>query len=101
VAREIILIPEAVTDINHAYWWYEEQRRGLGEDFLICIETALDQVRNHPKNYPMRFDAFRRVLVRRFPYAIYFEHDESRVTVHYVFHCSQHPDKLARRLKKH
>jgi len=30
---ELILAPEAVTDLADAYSWYEERKTGLGEDF--------------------------------------------------------------------
>ena len=98
--REVILIPEALRDLHEAYLWYEEQRTGLGDDFLGCFEAALNEALKRPKLYPVRFDTFRRVLVRRFPYAIYFEHDEKTVFVHYEFHCSQHPARLSERLKE-
>ena len=30
--------PEAEADIQDAYKWYESQRKGLGESFILCIE---------------------------------------------------------------
>jgi plasmid stabilization system protein ParE len=99
VRRAIILLPEAVTDVADAYDWYELECPGLGEEFLKCLEDAYDLVAENPQHYPVRFDAFRRILVRRFPYAVYFEFDDKSVVIHYVFHCAQAPDKLSRRLK--
>ncbi len=99
VSRKIILVPEVILEVHQAYCWYEEQDRGLGEEFLRCLEAAYSRICEHPKNYPIRFDNFRRILIRRFPYAVYFEHDDKTVLIHYVFHCSQDPRKLGGRLK--
>ncbi len=31
----------AVADIELAFIWYEKQRRGLGFDFIDCVEAGL------------------------------------------------------------
>ena len=97
--REIILLPEAESDVNEAYWWYEDKSVGLGEEFLRCLEAGFAGISENPHHYPVRFDTFRRILLRRFPYAVYFEDTETTVTIYYVFHGSLNPEKLKQRLK--
>jgi toxin ParE1/3/4 len=99
VLSTVILLPEAVTDVANGFDWYEDQEPGVGEEFLRCLDRTYALIAAHPLHYPVRFDSFRRILVRRFPYAVYFEHAEQTVFVHYVFHCAQDPEKLVRRLK--
>jgi plasmid stabilization system protein ParE len=41
---------------------------------------------------------YRRGLVRRFPYAVFYEYAEGKVIVYCVFHTSQDPEKWRRRL---
>ena len=41
---------------------------------------------------------YRRGLVRRFPYAVFYEHAEGTVTIYGVFHASRDPDKWRQRL---
>lgn len=96
--REIILLPKARDDINTAYWWYENQDRGLGDEFLRSLDAAFTRIASSPLLYPLRIDRFRRILIRRFPYAVYYEHDDTAVTVYLVFHCAQDPDTLRERL---
>lgn len=48
--RQIILAPEAVLDIHDAYHWYEEQDRGLGDEFLRCLESAFGLIFKNPVN---------------------------------------------------
>jgi hypothetical protein len=34
------LSEEAELDIYEGYFWYESQRKGLGEEFLDCLDQA-------------------------------------------------------------
>jgi len=43
-------------------------------------------------------DHYRRGLMRRFPYAVFYEHAENTVTVYGVLHTARDPDKWRRRL---
>jgi hypothetical protein len=40
MAHSLVLVPEAETDILDAYRWYEERRRGLGDEFVSCATLA-------------------------------------------------------------
>ena len=98
MSRSLIFLPEAELDVNDAYWWYEEKDQGLGDDFLRSLEQAYSRITTHPQQFPLRFDDVRRILIRRFPYAVYFYYDEFNVYVTYVFHTAQDPDKLQGRI---
>ena len=95
-----ILLPEAKADVADAYLWYEEQSLGLGMEFLRCVETALASIQRTPLIYPLVHESYRRALVRRFPFVIFFEIEDSRgrCVVFAVFHCSQDPAKWRGRL---
>ena len=95
-----ILVPEAKADVADAYLWYEDQSLGLGMEFLRCVEAALLSIQRTPLIYPMVHETYRRALIRRFPFAIFFEIDDSedRCIVYSVFHCSQDPEKWRGRL---
>lgn len=49
--------------------------------------------------YEFAHETYRRALVRRFPYAIFYEYFENVTTIYAVFHCSQDPKKWRDRLK--
>jgi hypothetical protein len=38
----------AVKNTNDAYWWYEEKKIGLGEEFLEEISLAYQRISAHP-----------------------------------------------------
>ena len=98
MAAELIIAPEAIEDLVQAYDWYESQRVGLGEEFLGCVDASIESIRRFPDMYAIAFETYRRALVRRFPFAIFYEHSESVVTIYCVFHTSRDPNKWQRRL---
>jgi plasmid stabilization system protein ParE len=96
--ERVIYTPEAEQDVAEAYNWYEAREPGLGEDFLRCVEACVLGIQRHPCLYPIAVDEFRRSLVRRFPFEIFYEPSEHCITIYSVFHCSQDPQKWRFRL---
>ncbi len=81
----------ARAEIEEAYQWYEDQRIGLGEDFLLCLEEAVEKVVRDPELYPVVHKNIRRAMVRRFPYGIYCFCEEWKLVVIAVFHGKRAP----------
>ena len=82
---KLVFLTEAGQDIVEAYSWYESQASGLGMDFIRCLEVAILSVERYPLIYPVVHENYRRALVRRFPYAIFFEHDAELIVIYSVF----------------
>jgi plasmid stabilization system protein ParE len=98
MAAELTLAPEAQDDIDEAYAWYEGRRVGLGEEFLGAVDACIQAICRTPEMHAKVHEDYRRGLVRRFPYAIFYEYAGGTVTVYSVFHTSQNPDKWRKRL---
>jgi len=75
-----------------AYRWYEEQRAGLGSDFLLCVEEGLAKIRRGPEAYPVVHRDVRRMLIRRFPYGIFYVVEPTLIVVVAVFHERREPE---------
>ena len=77
-----VIRPAAAGDIEAAFLWYEQQRAGLGEEFLAAVRSALDDISSHPAKYPVIHRETRRVLLPRFPYQLFYRvYDEAIVVV--------------------
>ncbi len=98
MAVELIVSPEAESDISEAYGWYERQRPGLGEDFLRRVDACVQAVWRSPEIYPSVKGGYRRALVRKFPFTVFFLADANAVTIYCIFHTSRDPDKWRQRL---
>ncbi|MEX0703015.1 MAG: type II toxin-antitoxin system RelE/ParE family toxin [Planctomycetales bacterium] len=98
MAAELVIAPEAEEDLVAAYVWYEQRRVGLGEEFLSCLNARIQQIVRMPELYAKVHEDYRRGLVRRFPYAVFYEYADGIVTVYCVFHTSRDPEKWRERL---
>lgn len=97
--ERIVYAPEAAEDVAEAYAWYESREPGLGEDFLRALAACIATLQRHPLLYPEAVDEFRRALLRRFPYEIFYEATTNIIVIYSVFHCSQDPQKWRQRLE--
>lgn len=98
-AARLRVAPEAEHDVAEAYAWYEGRRFGLGEEFLSCVDACLEAIRRTPEMSGTVHEHYRRALVRRFPYATFYEFVEGLVTVYGVFHTSRDPNKWRLRIQ--
>ncbi|MBI2917712.1 MAG: type II toxin-antitoxin system RelE/ParE family toxin [Chloroflexi bacterium] len=98
MAADIIIAPEAEQDVTEAYAWYEGRRVGLGEEFLGCVDACIEAIRRMPETHAVAYENYHRALVRRFPYAVFYEYEGGVVTVYCVFHMSRDPAKWRQRL---
>lgn len=95
---ELIITSEAEQDVAEAYAWYENQRPGLGEEFLRCVDACVQAMCRTPEMNTTVYESYRRGLVRRFPYAVFYEYENQTVIVYAVFHAARDPEKWRMRL---
>ena len=87
----LIVRPEAEEEIREAYLWYEKQRAGLGDDFLLRIEAALESLLHDPFIHGYIYKQIRRKLARRFPYGVFFKVENEQIAVLAVLHAKRNP----------
>ncbi len=88
---QVVLRSAARDDVIGAWEWYDAQRRGLGGDFLSCVDAALAAIAREPSLATDVGDGIRRVLIRRFPYGIFFLMEDGRVVVLGILHQRRNP----------
>lgn len=92
--RVLYFLPEVEDDAVAAYAWYEEKTRGLGDEFLRTFYACANEVLRNPMSSPKVYHEFRRRLLRRFPYAVYFMVKDNDVVVFGLFHCARDPQTI-------
>lgn len=91
-------LPELEEDTLNGYRWYEEKTIGLGEEFLRIFYVLSNKIQRNPLVYQTVYKDFRRCLLRRFPYAIYYRIDKDKIIVYGLFHCARNPKNLKKNL---
>ncbi len=77
--------------------WYEQQRPGLGTEFAAACRSALAVIRDRPQVFRLVHGDVRRVLLRRFPYAIFYRYREAELLVVAVMHERRDPRRWQER----
>jgi plasmid stabilization system protein ParE len=98
MAARLTVAPEAALDIDEAYDWYELRRAGLGEDFLSAVDACIQAICREPEMCEKVHEDYRRGLVRRFPYAVFYDFSDGCITVYSVLHTARDPRKWRERL---
>jgi hypothetical protein len=91
---QLSFLPEVEEDAYAGYVWYETKSAGLGEDFLRMFYAMAGEISRNPLLYPIIYSEFRRSLLRRFPYAIYFTISDKTIIVIGLFHCARNPQVI-------
>jgi plasmid stabilization system protein ParE len=95
--KRLRLTPEAELDLDEAHLWYHRQAPGLAADFLAAVNTCLASIQRHPEAYALVDPTMRRALLRRFPYAVFYEIEPVEIVVYAVFHGARDPRAWRRR----
>ena len=93
----LVVRPLAAGGIDEAFAWYEDRSVGLGLDFLRAVDESLAILTSAPLRFPVVHRGVRRVLIRRFPYALFYVVEEDRVIVLACSHTRRHPSAWRRR----
>ena len=81
-----------------AIQWYEEQSRGLGGEYLRAVEIGIASAGRHPLLYVKVYKSVRRVILRRFPFALFFVIKDDSVIILACLHGRRQPDRFKSRL---
>lgn len=92
--RWLLLVrSEAEQDLVVARNSYDRKRAGLGDEFLGEVAAAMRQLAHNPEHDRLYHRNFRRVLLRRFPYKIFYQILGERIVVFRVLHSKQEHER--------
>jgi toxin ParE1/3/4 len=85
------LLPEAKTEFDDGADWYEQQRAGLGVDFIARVREVLNRIAANPQLHATVYGDVRKAVVTQFPYVVLYREDGGEVIVIAVFHTARDP----------
>jgi toxin ParE1/3/4 len=94
---DLIIRPEAEQDLRGAFGWYEDRVSGLGREFLCCVDAAIAQINRAPATHPVIYQDIRRILIRRFPFGIFYIVTGQKIIVLAVLHARRDPSLWQKR----
>jgi len=90
---KLVIRQRATNDTQDAYQWYEEQKIGLGDLFIQEIRDSYAKLETHPVAYHKVEYEFRQFNMKKFPYVIVYDIDDTNklVIVYTIFHNKRNP----------
>ena len=92
MARELKFDPDFKNDTKDAALYYEDQKPGLGGEFLIALSDGIKRLTETPLRWRPIRGKYRRCNVKKFPYVIIFSVTEKEIYIAALMHKRRHPD---------
>ena len=94
----LIVEPAAEQDLHQAYRWYQKQRKGLGDEFLLEFDSSLSKICENPFANLIIYKNVHRFLIRRFPYGIFYIVEGESIFIIAIQHKRRDPNSWKRRV---
>lgn len=91
MSYRLIIKSEAEQDLVQAALWYNEQRIGLGEEFLKVVGEKIKVIAENPYLFEVRYMEVRHAFIRRFPFAVHYLIEDKNIFVLAILHTSCNP----------
>ncbi|MBL0937633.1 MAG: type II toxin-antitoxin system RelE/ParE family toxin [Gemmatimonadaceae bacterium] len=94
--RDVRIRARARAEIVEAVEWYEARSRVASAAFLDALDVVLREIGETPERFPVVQGQLRRVLLKRFPYAVYYKVYPNTISIVGVIHGRRHPSTWVR-----
>ena len=94
---DIRLLDGAKEDLRSGWLFYERQAPGLGDRFLDAIEADVRLLPGYAGIH-LQVDGFHRMLIRRFPFALYYLVEVTTIDIYAILDCRRDPSWIRERL---
>jgi|ERR1035437_11139587 toxin ParE1/3/4 len=92
--HKIIVEPRAKTDIVEIKKWYRSQKPGLEDEFVSELNENLSLLNQSPLLFEIKHKNFRAVILKRFPYLVYYFIDKNNVHILAVLAAKQNQKSI-------
>ena len=79
--RRIVFRPQAELEVVDAWHWYRVRRAETGQAFVDEFNRCIDRISATPETFPKMEGEIRRVLLRRFPYGLFYRVTDEEIVV--------------------
>ena len=94
---DIRLLEGAKDDLRNGWVFYERQAPGLGDRFLDAVEADVRLLPTYAGIH-LEVDGFHRMLIKRFPFALYYLIEQATIDIYAILDCRRDPSWTAQRL---
>lgn len=96
---EVIILDDAVKDLEIGRQFYEERGEGIGDYFVDSLLSDIESLYLYGGIHSYRF-GYQRLLSKRFPFAVYYEIERGTARVIGVLDMRRKPEGIRKALAK-
>jgi len=94
----LVFLLGAELDIQRAYAKLEDNAEGRGDVLSQHLDEAFARIAANPLIAPLHYESYRRLILRKFPYGIFYVVESGRIVIHALLDLRQDPERIRRRL---
>ena len=95
----IKLSPFAEQDLDESKEYYDQQKIGLGDEFISEIVEKFELIKQNPKQFPIQYKKMQKATLDRFSFGIFYIVKNLTIYVLGIFHSSSNPKTMKDRYK--
>jgi hypothetical protein len=88
----IQFLKPAQEELDEAISYYNYQRQGLGNEFLVEVLKTIDLIQQHPLAWRQVSTRLRRCLMKRFPYSVIYSCQGDKLLLVAIAHLHRKPN---------
>ena len=100
MAFDLIIKPIVWFDLNEAIEWHEKESPGLGKRFFKSFEKTKENILRPPATYPNITPQVKRILIKNFPYKVFYTISEKKIFIIGVVHSKRSNAFIRKKLKE-
>ena len=90
-SQPVVALEVVSADVQAAYDYFETRLPGAGERFLTRYFATADKIASNAETFPLKFDDYRRALVRKSNLAVYYFIEHEQTVIVAVIDARRHP----------
>ncbi len=87
----------AENDLEESIKHYNEQKDGLGVEFVEAIIETFNRIKENPNQFPKEYKQMRKARTERFPVKVFFVVKDTIAYILGIFHASCNPQVMKKR----
>ena len=91
---KLLLLDDAVKDIQDASRYYNRQQQGLGRRFEKEVRQISRKIQDAPQAASFAYDTVRYKVMDKFPFVILYEQQDKHITILRVFNTHKDIEAL-------
>jgi len=93
--KDIRVLPDVLGDLSDAADWYDKEGyQGLGDRFLAAFQAHLTEIQKQGEINRIVYFEFGKILLRPFPYKLFYRLHEETWMVVLVIHAAREPGEI-------